>query len=123
MRHFAVAGVMYVCIHGASNVKAADKTGASDPYCVLFCNRRRVRGVGGCLVIFFVSVCARVHARLPACLPACLSVSVYVYVSVSVCVCVCMRAPVCLSFCLSVCVCVSVFVCVWVYPCTFLLEI
>ncbi|XP_076463535.1 extended synaptotagmin-1-like isoform X2 [Babylonia areolata] len=37
-----VAGVMYVCIHGASNVKAADKTGASDPYCVLFCNRRRL---------------------------------------------------------------------------------
>ena len=40
--YFPVAGVMYVCIHGASNVKAADKTGASDPYCVLFCNRRRV---------------------------------------------------------------------------------
>ncbi|KAL8611006.1 hypothetical protein ACOMHN_042622 [Nucella lapillus] len=37
-----VAGVVYVCIHGASNVKAADKTGASDPYCVLFCNRRRL---------------------------------------------------------------------------------
>nr|KAG5694610.1 hypothetical protein BaRGS_015023 [Batillaria attramentaria] len=36
-----VAGVMYVCIHGASNVKPADKTGASDPYCVLFSNRRR----------------------------------------------------------------------------------
>ncbi|KAK7104209.1 hypothetical protein V1264_018965 [Littorina saxatilis] len=36
------AGVMYVCIHGASNVKVADKTGASDPYCVLFCNRRRI---------------------------------------------------------------------------------
>ena len=39
---FTAAGVMYVCIHGASNVKAADKTGASDPYCILFCNRRRV---------------------------------------------------------------------------------
>ncbi|KAK7451362.1 hypothetical protein BaRGS_00039834, partial [Batillaria attramentaria] len=37
-----VAGVMYVCIHGASNVKPADKTGASDPYCVLFSNRRRL---------------------------------------------------------------------------------
>ncbi|XP_025104942.1 tricalbin-3-like isoform X2 [Pomacea canaliculata] len=37
-----VAGVMYLCIHGASNVKAADKTGASDPYCVLFCDRRRL---------------------------------------------------------------------------------
>jgi Ca2+-dependent lipid-binding protein len=36
------AGVMYICIHGASGVKAADKTGASDPYCILFCNRRRV---------------------------------------------------------------------------------
>ncbi|GFO03794.1 extended synaptotagmin-1, partial [Plakobranchus ocellatus] len=38
----SVAGVLYVCIHGASNVLAADKTGASDPYCVLFCDRRRV---------------------------------------------------------------------------------
>lgn len=38
----ANAGVMYVCIHGASNVKVADKTGASDPYCILFCNRRRL---------------------------------------------------------------------------------
>lgn len=37
-----VAGVMYVCIHGASNVRQADKTGASDPYCVLFSNRRRL---------------------------------------------------------------------------------
>ncbi|CAL1533878.1 unnamed protein product [Lymnaea stagnalis] len=37
-----LAGVMYVCIHGATNVLAADKTGASDPYCVLFCDRRRV---------------------------------------------------------------------------------
>ncbi|CAG5128727.1 unnamed protein product, partial [Candidula unifasciata] len=38
----SVAGVMYVCIHGATNVLVADKTGASDPYCVLFCNRKRV---------------------------------------------------------------------------------
>merc|ERR1719483_1327811 len=37
-----VAGVLYVNIHGASNVLAADKTGASDPYCVLFCDRKRV---------------------------------------------------------------------------------
>ncbi|XP_059178126.1 uncharacterized protein LOC131957377 isoform X2 [Physella acuta] len=37
-----VAGVLYVCVHGATNVLAADKTGASDPYCVLFCDRRRV---------------------------------------------------------------------------------
>lgn len=37
-----VAGVMYVCVHGASNVKTADKTGASDPYCVLFSSRRRL---------------------------------------------------------------------------------
>uniref|UniRef100_A0A0B7ARF5 Uncharacterized protein n=1 Tax=Arion vulgaris TaxID=1028688 RepID=A0A0B7ARF5_9EUPU len=37
-----VAGVMLVCIHGATNVLVADKTGASDPYCVLFCNRKRV---------------------------------------------------------------------------------
>ncbi|KAK3702728.1 hypothetical protein RRG08_042714 [Elysia crispata] len=38
----SVAGVLHVCVHGASNVLAADKTGASDPYCVLFCDRRRV---------------------------------------------------------------------------------
>ncbi|XP_046355848.2 uncharacterized protein PYUK71.03c-like isoform X2 [Haliotis rufescens] len=36
------AGVMYICIHGAVNVLVADKNGASDPYCVLFCDRRRV---------------------------------------------------------------------------------
>ncbi|BFZ08015.1 hypothetical protein BsWGS_11054 [Bradybaena similaris] len=38
----SVAGVMFVCIHGATNVLVADKTGTSDPYCVLFCNRKRV---------------------------------------------------------------------------------
>ncbi|ESP01610.1 hypothetical protein LOTGIDRAFT_238227 [Lottia gigantea] len=36
------AGVLYVKLHGAANVKAADRTGASDPYCVLFSDRRRV---------------------------------------------------------------------------------
>ncbi|XP_055878797.1 uncharacterized protein LOC106052623 isoform X3 [Biomphalaria glabrata] len=37
-----LAGVMYICCHGATNVLAADKTGASDPYCVVFCDRKRV---------------------------------------------------------------------------------
>ncbi|XP_055957357.1 uncharacterized protein LOC126821662 isoform X2 [Patella vulgata] len=36
------SGVMYVKIHGAANVIAADRTGASDPYCVLFSDRRRI---------------------------------------------------------------------------------
>ncbi|XP_041353742.1 tricalbin-3-like isoform X2 [Gigantopelta aegis] len=36
------SGVIYAVIHGAANVIIADKTGASDPYCVLFCDRRRV---------------------------------------------------------------------------------
>ncbi|KAL3874920.1 hypothetical protein ACJMK2_037872, partial [Sinanodonta woodiana] len=36
------AGVVYVCVHGASNVLAGDVGGTSDPYCVVFCNRRRV---------------------------------------------------------------------------------
>ena len=36
------SGVIYAVIHGAANVIVADKTGASDPYCVLFCDRRRV---------------------------------------------------------------------------------
>lgn len=37
-----VSGVMYVCVHGARNVIASDRGGTSDPYCVLFCDRRRV---------------------------------------------------------------------------------
>ncbi|XP_064601756.1 uncharacterized protein LOC135467816 isoform X3 [Liolophura sinensis] len=37
-----VSGVMYVAIHSASNVLISDKGGASDPYCVLFCDRSRV---------------------------------------------------------------------------------
>ncbi|KAH9502603.1 hypothetical protein Btru_073889 [Bulinus truncatus] len=37
-----LSGVMYLCCHGATNVLAADKTGASDPYCVVFCDRKRV---------------------------------------------------------------------------------
>ncbi|XP_052272099.1 extended synaptotagmin-1-like isoform X2 [Dreissena polymorpha] len=36
------SGVMYVCVHCANNVAASDKTGSSDPYCVVFCDRRRV---------------------------------------------------------------------------------
>ncbi|XP_069116307.1 extended synaptotagmin-1-like [Argopecten irradians] len=37
-----MAGVMFVCVHSASGVIAADKSGTSDPYCVVFCDRRRV---------------------------------------------------------------------------------
>ncbi|XP_060558293.1 uncharacterized protein LOC132718594 [Ruditapes philippinarum] len=36
------SGVLYVCVHSASNVIAMDKSGSSDPYCVVFCDRRRV---------------------------------------------------------------------------------
>ncbi|KAL5008759.1 hypothetical protein ScPMuIL_014340 [Solemya velum] len=37
-----VAGVLYVCVHGATNVLASDWGGTSDPYCILFCDRRRI---------------------------------------------------------------------------------
>uniref|UniRef100_A0A0L8HMH5 Uncharacterized protein n=1 Tax=Octopus bimaculoides TaxID=37653 RepID=A0A0L8HMH5_OCTBM len=37
-----VAGVLYVHIHGATNLLAADKNGTSDPYCVVFSERRRI---------------------------------------------------------------------------------
>ena len=37
------AGVMYVQIHSANNLLALDRTGTSDPYCVLFANRRKVK--------------------------------------------------------------------------------
>lgn len=40
---FAVAGVIYVCIHSATKVIASDYGGLSDPYCVVFSDRRRVR--------------------------------------------------------------------------------
>ncbi|XP_052057686.1 uncharacterized protein LOC127698326 isoform X4 [Mytilus californianus] len=36
------SGVMYICIHGASNLIASDRNGTSDPYCVAFCDRRRL---------------------------------------------------------------------------------
>ncbi|XP_021363812.1 extended synaptotagmin-1-like isoform X2 [Mizuhopecten yessoensis] len=37
-----LAGVMFVSVHSAAGVVAADKSGTSDPYCVVFCDRRRV---------------------------------------------------------------------------------
>lgn len=40
---FAVAGVIYVCVHSATKVIASDYGGLSDPYCVVFSDRRRVR--------------------------------------------------------------------------------
>ncbi|XP_052767239.1 uncharacterized protein LOC128208010 isoform X2 [Mya arenaria] len=36
------SGVLFVCVHCANNVIASDKTGSSDPYCVVFCDRRRI---------------------------------------------------------------------------------
>lgn len=39
---FAVAGVIYVCVHSATKVIASDYGGLSDPYCVVFSDRRRV---------------------------------------------------------------------------------
>lgn len=37
-----VAGVIYVCVHSATKVIASDYGGLSDPYCVVFSDRRRV---------------------------------------------------------------------------------
>ncbi|XP_061173076.1 uncharacterized protein LOC133182305 isoform X2 [Saccostrea echinata] len=37
-----VAGVMYICVHSATKVMASDYGGFSDPYCVVFSDRRRV---------------------------------------------------------------------------------
>ncbi|GAB1609829.1 extended synaptotagmin-1-like isoform X3 [Argonauta hians] len=37
-----VSGVLYVHVHGATNLLAADKNGTSDPYCVVFSERRRI---------------------------------------------------------------------------------
>ena len=36
------SGVMYVCMHSASNLLAMDDDGTSDPYCVLMANKRKV---------------------------------------------------------------------------------
>lgn len=37
-----VSGVLYVHIHGATNLLASDKNGSSDPYCVVFSERKRI---------------------------------------------------------------------------------
>ena len=37
-----VSGVLYVHLHGATNLLASDKNGSSDPYCVVFSERKRV---------------------------------------------------------------------------------
>lgn len=37
------SGSLLVWLHGASDLLALDRNGSSDPYCVLFCNRKRVR--------------------------------------------------------------------------------
>nr|XP_022329862.1 tricalbin-3-like isoform X4 [Crassostrea virginica] len=37
-----VAGVVFVCVHSATKVIASDYGGLSDPYCVVFSDRRRV---------------------------------------------------------------------------------
>ncbi|XP_056021913.1 uncharacterized protein LOC125650208 isoform X3 [Ostrea edulis] len=37
-----VAGVIYICVHSATRVMASDIGGFSDPYCVVFSDRRRV---------------------------------------------------------------------------------
>ena len=38
----SVAGVMYVCVHSAKNLLALDRTGTSDPYCIIFNNGHKV---------------------------------------------------------------------------------
>lgn len=48
---FAVAGVIYVCVHSATKVIASDYGGLSDPYCVVFSDRRRVR-----VISFFIPI-------------------------------------------------------------------
>ncbi|XP_064636611.1 uncharacterized protein LOC135493308 [Lineus longissimus] len=37
-----VSGVVYLCLHGGVNLLALDKSGTSDPYCVVFANRKKV---------------------------------------------------------------------------------
>lgn len=37
-----LSGVLYVHIHGATNLLAGDKNGSSDPYCVVFSERKRI---------------------------------------------------------------------------------
>uniref|UniRef100_T1JGR7 C2 domain-containing protein n=1 Tax=Strigamia maritima TaxID=126957 RepID=T1JGR7_STRMM len=38
-----VSGVMYVCIHGAEDLLAPDKRGSPNPYCIIFCNRKKMK--------------------------------------------------------------------------------
>ncbi len=43
MVNFAlVAGVLCVCIHSAQNLLPMDKNGLSDPYCIVYENKREV---------------------------------------------------------------------------------
>jgi hypothetical protein len=39
---FTVAGVVCVCIHKAQNLLPMDKNGLSDPYCIVYENKREV---------------------------------------------------------------------------------
>ena len=38
----AVAGVMYVCVHSASQLLGLDRNGLSDPYCIIYSNGKKV---------------------------------------------------------------------------------
>ena len=38
----SAAGVLYICVHSAQNLLAADRNGTSDPYCVIFSNGKKV---------------------------------------------------------------------------------
>ena len=40
---FLVAGVLYICVHDALGLLGLDRNGFSDPYCVIYCNGKKVR--------------------------------------------------------------------------------
>ncbi|PAA65306.1 hypothetical protein BOX15_Mlig019212g2 [Macrostomum lignano] len=39
---YSVSGALFIKVHGASNLLGMDRTGQSDPYCVVFVNRRKI---------------------------------------------------------------------------------
>uniref|UniRef100_A0A646QE25 Tricalbin-1 n=1 Tax=Hemiscolopendra marginata TaxID=943146 RepID=A0A646QE25_9MYRI len=37
------SGVMYICIHGATDLVAPDRRGIPNPYCIILCNRKKIK--------------------------------------------------------------------------------
>ena len=42
MVYLSVAGVLYICVHNAIGLLGLDRNGFSDPYCVIYCNGKKV---------------------------------------------------------------------------------